>query len=91
MECRALHDRLLLSQRPKRKATDPSLSGEAEGFRMATGWRTQSKRIEKWRGKMLRAIASFLLILCASQASPKNCPDFFRFVDFGLGGRDGAI
>ena len=73
------------------KRQTPSLSGEAEGFRMATGRRTQSKRVKRWRGKVLRAIASLLLIFCASQASAQNCPDFFRFVDFGLEGRDGAI
>lgn len=40
---------------------------------------------------MLRAIAPVLFILCAGPASAQSCPDFFRFVDFGLEGRDGAI
>lgn len=40
---------------------------------------------------MLRAIAAFLFVLFAVPASAQSCPDFFRFVDFGLEGRDGAL
>ena len=40
---------------------------------------------------MLRMIASFAFIMCASHVSAQNCPDFFRFVDFGLEGRDGQV
>jgi hypothetical protein len=40
---------------------------------------------------MLRVIASFAFIMCASHVSAQNCPDFFRFVDFGLEGRDGQM
>lgn len=40
---------------------------------------------------MLRAFVSVLLICFASQARAQTCPAFFRFVDFGLEGRDGVI
>ena len=40
---------------------------------------------------MLRVIASVLFILFASQANAQSCPDYYRFVDFGLKGNDGVI
>lgn len=45
---------------------------------------------------MLKFIASIILILFASQAnakeaSVKNCPDFYRFIDFGIVGNDAEI
>lgn len=41
---------------------------------------------------MLKAIMSALLFSCvlSVQASAQSCPDFFRFVDFGLEGPDGV-
>ncbi|MBT8412432.1 MAG: hypothetical protein KJP02_11645 [Octadecabacter sp.] len=39
----------------------------------------------------MRAITSLLLIVFASQSNAQGCPDFYRFVDFGLEGRDGSI
>jgi hypothetical protein len=36
-------------------------------------------------------LASFLAILFNSQASAEKCPDFFRFVDFGLEAADGTV
>ncbi|MEP5731668.1 MAG: hypothetical protein ABJL67_20090 [Sulfitobacter sp.] len=35
--------------------------------------------------------ASILLMLFAGVVNAQNCPDFFRFVDFGLEGHDGVI
>ena len=40
---------------------------------------------------MLRAFAFICFILFASQASAQNCPDFYRFVDFGLKDKSGKI
>lgn len=40
---------------------------------------------------MLRAIAPFLFIIATGQAQAQSCPDFFRFVDFGLEARDGTL
>jgi len=40
---------------------------------------------------MNRAIICLAFILSASAATAQSCPEFFRFVDFGLLGRDGAI
>lgn len=40
---------------------------------------------------MLKPLAALFLILCAGQASAQNCPDFYRFVDFGIEGNDGVI
>lgn len=40
----------------------------------------------------MRTLIATLLLLCsASLASAHSCPDFFRFVDFGLEARDGAL
>lgn len=38
---------------------------------------------------MIRQVFSVLFICLASQAHAQNCPDFFRFVDFGQIGEDG--
>ncbi|WP_342070711.1 hypothetical protein [Yoonia algicola] len=40
---------------------------------------------------MLRIIVAALLAFCASVASAQSCPAFYRFVDFGLMGSDGAV
>lgn len=40
---------------------------------------------------MIRAVSFVLLFLFASQAKAQDCPDFYRFVDFGLKGSDGMI
>ena len=39
---------------------------------------------------ILRAIASLVFILCASQANAQTCPDFYRFIDFGTKANDGV-
>jgi len=39
---------------------------------------------------MRRLLATLALVLCASQAGAQSCPDFFRFVDFGLEASDGV-
>ena len=39
---------------------------------------------------MIRKVLSVLLVWLASQAQAQNCPDFFRFVDFGQIGEDGV-
>lgn len=39
----------------------------------------------------MRALIVFCLCLVASAAQAQNCPDFYRFVDFGLQGNDGAL
>ena len=39
---------------------------------------------------MQRFLAMLALVLCASQATAQSCPDFFRFVDFGLKASDGV-
>jgi len=36
-------------------------------------------------------VTCFLLILCSGQARAENCPDFFRFVDFGREAPGGEI
>ncbi len=36
-------------------------------------------------------VVSFLFILLTGQAYAETCPDFYRFVDFGLEGNDGVI
>jgi hypothetical protein len=41
--------------------------------------------------QMHRLIAILILMMAASQSVAQNCPDFYRFVDFGLIGRDGSI
>ena len=35
-------------------------------------------------------VASLVWLFCASVASAQSCPDFYRFVDFGLTGSDGV-
>lgn len=40
---------------------------------------------------MIRAVATIAFIFIASHANAKNCPDFFRFVDFGIKSNDGDI
>ena len=35
-------------------------------------------------------VASLALLFCASVASAQSCSDFYRFVDFGLTGSEGA-
>lgn len=40
---------------------------------------------------MARIFLCICLCLMASAAQAQNCPDFFRFVDFGLEGKDGAV
>ena len=40
---------------------------------------------------MFKAIALFLFVILAGQASAQSCPEFFRFVDFGLKANDGII
>lgn len=40
---------------------------------------------------MRKTIATLLLMLCATAASADDCPDFYRFVDFGIEGGDGVI
>lgn len=40
---------------------------------------------------MLKSIALFLFVTLAGQVSAQSCPEFFRFVDFGLKANDGVI
>lgn len=40
---------------------------------------------------MVRAVTFIMFVFCYSQASAQNCPDFYRFVDFGLEGNDSKI
>lgn len=40
---------------------------------------------------MLKVVASLFVIFMAAPASAQSCPDFFRFVDFGLKDRDGTV
>ncbi len=40
---------------------------------------------------MYKTIAFLGVILSAGQASADNCPDFYRFVDFGLFAQDGRV
>ena len=43
------------------------------------------------RVPFLRVIAAILLVISASQVPAQTCPDFYRFVDFGLKGSDGGV
>ena len=40
---------------------------------------------------MYRCIITFLFVFLSGQAYAETCPDFYRFVDFGLEGNDGVI
>lgn len=40
---------------------------------------------------MLKPIATLFFVLFAGQASAQNCPDFYRFVDFGIESNDGIM
>ena len=40
---------------------------------------------------MIRITAAIIFILFVNQANAQTCPDFYRFVDFGLKGNDGVI
>ncbi len=40
---------------------------------------------------MVRCALTLLLVLLTGQAFAETCPDFYRFVDFGLEGNDGVI
>lgn len=39
----------------------------------------------------MRALLMVCLFMWASTAQAQDCPDFYRFVDFGLNGTDGAV
>lgn len=40
---------------------------------------------------MLRTIALLVFIFCMNSANAQNCPDFYRFVDFGIKANDGLF
>lgn len=53
--------------------------------------RVHALHLRRLKHALHRTVACLLVALSASAVSAENCPDFFRFVDFGLEGRDGTL